>query len=106
MVQHIVTGVQTGALSPEDMRQSMLAMDSLGLSSLPEEMEMPETENPFEVGKTESGQLREKSAGQTQGTHSVTADPKRYTMPVDPKTQTRESFKLRDKGALPSNKKE
>ena len=105
-VNTLATGVQTGALSPEDMRQSMLAMDSLGLSSLPEEMEIPETENPFEVGKTESGQVREKSAGQTQGTHSVTSDPKRYTMPVDPKTQTRESFKLRGKGALPSNKKE
>lgn len=96
-VNTLSTAVQSGAISPDNMRDALKNMTELGLQNISDDLPMDTlnpAENPFSkamsVGKSKT---------------SPTADPKRSTLPVDPITQTRETFKIRGQGALPSNQK-
>lgn len=96
-VNTLSTAVQSGAISPDNMRDALKNMAELGLQNISDDIPM-DTLNPAENPFSKSMSVGKSST-------SPTADPKRSTLPVSPITQTRETFKLREQGALPSNQK-
>lgn len=90
-VNTLATCVQTGALSPDNMRDAVKTFADLGISNISNDVPLVDNpaENPFASVKT-GGSV---------------SNPTKETMPVDPKTAETEKIKVRNKGALPYNEK-
>lgn len=95
-VNTLATCVQSGAISPDNMRDAVRTFQDLGINNITDDMPLVNdpTENPFANTLHKQG-----------SSFNPMADPERSTLPVDPKTAQMEKVKIRGKGAQAHNEK-
>ena len=94
-VNTLATCVQSGAISPDNMRDAVRTFQDLGINNITDEMPLIDNpaENPFA-----SNSLHKQGSS-----FNPMSDPERSTLPVDPKTAQMEKVKVRGQGAKPHN---